>query len=338
MKKKSGFHWGLLCSALLYMLVGFFLLKWPDRAIQIVCYAFGTITLVYGMTRLIRYALKKNQEQGILSGLNLTIGIIMTGIGSFLLVSPSTVVSIIPIVIGIVIVIHSLTKIQQALEIKAVQYDKWWIMLIVSLVTAVLGIIIVFKPFSTAALMVKVIGIILIADGQIAADMKPDELLCTDLLVRNGIREPLYISALRHAGCSLQSETHPQHIESMDLTAYSEKVKDWFDQVKLPVRKPDAAPELEVKGLSYSYIPGIPVLEDINFTIHKGEMISIVGKNGAGKSTLSSLICGFMKPDLTMRRSMAPPIFPQPITASFIFCCSFLFPLAELNPFLNFSV
>ena len=165
MKKKSGFHWGLLCSALLYMLVGFFLLKWPDRAIQIVCYAFGTITLVYGMTRLIRYALKKNQEQGILSGLNLTIGIIMTGIGSFLLVSPSTVVSIIPIVIGIVIVIHSLTKIQQALEIKAVQYDKWWIMLIVSLVTAVLGIIIVFKPFSTAALMVKVIGIILIADG-----------------------------------------------------------------------------------------------------------------------------------------------------------------------------
>ena len=139
--------------------------------------------------------------------------------------------------------------------------------------------------------------IILIADGQIAADMKPDELLCTDLLVRNGIREPLYISALRHAGCSLQSETHPQHIESMDLTAYSEKVKDWFDQVNLPVRKPDAAPELEVKGLSYSYIPGIPVLEDINFTIHKGEMISIVGKNGAGKSTLSSLICGFMKPD-----------------------------------------
>lgn len=139
--------------------------------------------------------------------------------------------------------------------------------------------------------------IILIADGQIAADMKPDELLCTDLLVRNGIREPLYISALRHAGCSLQSETHPQHIESMDLTAYSEKVKDWFGQVKLPVRKPDAAPELEVKGLSYSYIPGIPVLEDINFTIHKGEMISIVGKNGAGKSTLSSLICGFMKPD-----------------------------------------
>ena len=139
--------------------------------------------------------------------------------------------------------------------------------------------------------------IILIADGQIAADMKPDELLCTDLLVRNGIREPLYISALRHAGCSLQSETHPQHIESMDLTAYSEKVKDWFDQVKLPVRKPDAAPELEVKRLSYSYIPGIPVLEDINFTIHKGEMISIVGKNGAGKSTLSSLICGFMKPD-----------------------------------------
>lgn len=55
--------------------------------------------------------------------------------------------------------------------------------------------------------------------------------------------------------------------------------------------------ELEVEGVSYAYVQGCPVLENINFGIHKGEMVSIVGKNGAGKSTLSSLICGFMEPD-----------------------------------------
>ena len=55
--------------------------------------------------------------------------------------------------------------------------------------------------------------------------------------------------------------------------------------------------ELEVKGVTYAYVPEHPVLENISFGIRRGEMVSIVGKNGAGKSTLSSLICGFMEPD-----------------------------------------
>ncbi|MBP7347476.1 MAG: ABC transporter ATP-binding protein [Butyrivibrio sp.] len=139
--------------------------------------------------------------------------------------------------------------------------------------------------------------IILIADGQIAADMKPDEILCTDMLIQNGIREPLYISALRHAGCHLVPQVCPQHVESMDLSPYREQIRNWFDHVNLPQKKAQTPMELEVEGVSYSYIPGHPVLENISFGIHKGEMVSIVGKNGAGKSTLSSLICGFMEPD-----------------------------------------
>ena len=139
--------------------------------------------------------------------------------------------------------------------------------------------------------------IILIADGQIVADMKPDEILCTDMLVRNGIREPLYISALRHAGCQLIPQACPQHVESMDLSSYREQIRNWFDHVDLPQKKAQTPMELEVEGVSYAYVQGCPVLENINFGIHKGEMVSIVGKNGAGKSTLSSLICGFMEPD-----------------------------------------
>ena len=133
--------------------------------------------------------------------------------------------------------------------------------------------------------------IILIADGQIVADRKPDEILCTDMLVRNGIREPLYISALRHAGCQLIPQACPQHVESMNLSSYREQIRNWFDHVDLPQKKAQTPMELEVEGVSYAYVQGCPVLENINFGIHKGEMVSIVGKNGAGKSTLSSLIC-----------------------------------------------
>ena len=139
--------------------------------------------------------------------------------------------------------------------------------------------------------------IVVVGDGRIVADRKPDELLCTDILEKEGIREPLYITALKHAGCEILQETHPQHIESMDLAPYKEKVQAWFRKAKLPPARPGKESALEVLDLDFSYITGSPVLRNIDFKIGKGEMLSIVGKNGAGKSTLSNLVCGFISPD-----------------------------------------
>lgn len=139
--------------------------------------------------------------------------------------------------------------------------------------------------------------IVVVGEGEIVADMKPDELLCTDVLEKEGIREPLYITALKHAGCTVKPETMPQHIESMELAPYRERVRGWFQKAELPPERQRKESMLEVEGLSFSYVPGKKVLQDINFRIEKGEMVSIVGKNGAGKSTLSNLICGFITPN-----------------------------------------
>lgn len=138
--------------------------------------------------------------------------------------------------------------------------------------------------------------IVVVGDGRIVADRKPDELLCTDILEKEGIREPLYITALKHAGCEILQDTHPQHIESMDLAPYKEKVQAWFRKAKLPPARPGKESALEVLDLDFSYITGSPVLRNIDLN-RKGEMLSIVGKNGAGKSTLSNLVCGFISPD-----------------------------------------
>ena len=138
--------------------------------------------------------------------------------------------------------------------------------------------------------------IIVMGDGRIVADEKPDKLLCMDVLEKEGIREPLYITALKHAGCQVEAKSLPQHIETMDLKPYQEKVQAWFQKAPLPPARPAGEAALEVKGLEFSYVPGKPVLRGINFRVGKGEIMSIVGKNGAGKSTLSSLICGFHRP------------------------------------------
>ncbi len=139
--------------------------------------------------------------------------------------------------------------------------------------------------------------IILLEEGRIVADEKPDDLLATDLLVQHGIREPLYLSALRLAGASVSSDDHPSDGSKMDFKKFEPVIKQWYSQVKRPVHVPGEAEALSVQGLSFGYDSSRQVLSDIGFSVKQGEIVSIVGKNGAGKSTLASLICGFLKPD-----------------------------------------
>lgn len=139
--------------------------------------------------------------------------------------------------------------------------------------------------------------IVVIGEGRVAADMTPDELLASDILEKEGIREPLYVTALKHAGCQLRAQDKLQHVETMDIAPYREQVRAWFEEVSLPETKARKNAALEVLDLDFSYIMGNPVLSNIDFRIGKGEMLAIVGKNGAGKSTLSNLICGFINPD-----------------------------------------
>ena len=150
------------------------------------------------------------------------------------------------------------------------------------------------------ALYRNVDRIVVIGEGRVVADCRPDELLCSDILAGQGIREPLYLTALKHAGCKIEPATHPAHIETMELAPYKEQVKSWFEKTPQPVLGQKKEPVLEIRQLDFAYIPGKPVLKDINIQVTRGEMLSIVGKNGAGKSTLSNLICGFINPDKGM--------------------------------------
>jgi len=140
--------------------------------------------------------------------------------------------------------------------------------------------------------------IVLVNEGKILADLRPDELLSTSLLAENGIREPLYLTALRYAGVAITPEKRPAHVDSLVLNeADTAALKQWFTAYPQPEPAAAPVPLLEVRDLSFGYQKGQPTLKHVGFTIGKGEMVSIVGRNGAGKSTLSKLICGFETPD-----------------------------------------
>ena len=139
--------------------------------------------------------------------------------------------------------------------------------------------------------------VVLMNDGRSLADVSPDELLSSSLLAENGVREPLYVTALKYAGVPITPERQPRSIEAARLSeADKAAVRRWFDQTPPAPPAPEREPLLEARDVCFAYPNGKQALCDVSFTIRKGELLSVVGANGAGKSTLSKLLCGFETP------------------------------------------
>lgn len=144
----------------------------------------------------------------------------------------------------------------------------------------------------------RVDRIVLMDEGRIVADMPAKAFLSGSMLLEHGIREPLYLTALRYAGVPITEELEPQHVDSLQLSAaQKEMVQRWYRESGRSEGTWREKPELlRVENLSFGYTPEVQNLRNVSFSVREGEMVSIVGKNGAGKSTLAKLICGFEKP------------------------------------------
>ncbi len=131
--------------------------------------------------------------------------------------------------------------------------------------------------------------ILLVNEGELLFNGSPDELLSSKLLLENGIREPLYVTVLRQLGFDTRSAQNLSQLDALDLS-----------DLALPARvlkdKKDSSSDsiLKVEGLSVSYGDNPAIIEDLSFSLKKGERLAIVGKNGAGKSTLAKALCGFV--------------------------------------------
>ena len=131
--------------------------------------------------------------------------------------------------------------------------------------------------------------ILLVNDGTLLFNGSPDELLSSTLLLENGIREPLYVTALRQLGFDTRDAQNLSQLDALDL---SDLVLP--DRVLKDKRDSSSDSILKVEGLSVSYGDNPAIIEDMSFSLKKGERLAIVGKNGAGKSTLAKALCGFV--------------------------------------------
>ena len=138
--------------------------------------------------------------------------------------------------------------------------------------------------------------VIVVNKGEVQGFGTPDEILKSDLLKNNGLREPLYLEAMKLAGCDISQSENLKDLTNID-EKNKEVLKNWFNNEtsnKDSIIKEEKI--LEVKNLAFSHDGIKNTINDVSFHLNKGEILAVLGNNGAGKSTLCRLITGILKP------------------------------------------
>lgn len=150
-----------LLAAVLYIVLGLVLLLWPGTTAAVICYAFGGILVAYGALTILSFFFSR--AEGFV--FDLFLGIAALALGIFLLVRPQVIISILPIVLGLFILVDGLLNLKRALDLRRLYYQRWGVSLALSIVSLVLGLVILFHPYLAAEALVMVIGGVFIYEG-----------------------------------------------------------------------------------------------------------------------------------------------------------------------------
>lgn len=154
------FRADMMLSALFSIVMGVILVAWPETTLDIICKAIAIILIVMGAAELVSYFWNKITYS--LSGI---LGLMVLLIGIWIFVKPQSVLSLIPIVIGVILAVHGVQDLKVAFDTKRNGYTKWWSMLLMAIISLALGIICIVNAFGMVTLTMQIIGIALVYDG-----------------------------------------------------------------------------------------------------------------------------------------------------------------------------
>lgn len=149
---------GMMISSVLTLVLGLILLIEADGAVKFLTFIIALFAIIIGVFQLIEY-LRMSRENKMTS-LSFIMGIFFLAVGVFLMISLESLVKFITLVIGLCIAIKSVFKIQFALNLRDIS-DKWKNNLVVGLIGLTLGILLIFNPFKSAVIFLRIIGLVL---------------------------------------------------------------------------------------------------------------------------------------------------------------------------------
>lgn len=154
---------GMLLLSIAFIALGLLLLVMPQTSLLWICYAFGAVVLITGVVCLVQYA--RLRGSGFAAPFFLVAGVSTAALGIFSLARPEVIASFLPVVFGLFILIDGCSRIGTAIELARRKADKWWMMLLFSVLSVALGILLLVNPFGAAVSVVMLCGVLLIIEG-----------------------------------------------------------------------------------------------------------------------------------------------------------------------------
>lgn len=158
---KDFFKSSLITSFVLAIL-GLLLIFESEATIFTISYIIGGILVAIGTLAIISFIKKSTANADLRGELDIVYGIVSIILGVLVITNPHVIASIIPVVIGIGIIISSATKLQYAFQLKANQNELWKTTMLISIISTVCGIVLLFNPFKAAVGLTKIVGIFIV--------------------------------------------------------------------------------------------------------------------------------------------------------------------------------
>ncbi len=152
-----------IITGTIFVVLGLILVIWPGTSVQIVCRGIGVLLLVYGLIQVITYL--RDKEKSLAAQGMFAIGIIAVALGVWITLKPGTIIAALPVIAGILIALHGVQNIIQAMTLKKQGYQYWWAAVIIGITTVIFGIVLFCNPFTAVEVLIRIIGIFMMCDG-----------------------------------------------------------------------------------------------------------------------------------------------------------------------------
>lgn len=142
--------------------LGIILMVWPSTSLIILAKVIGVVLAAGGIIM----ALMCIAQQGAVSRTyKLIMAAIMLICGVVIYLHPGDLVSLIPIVMGILVLISGIVNLGETFTLTRQSYGKWWVSLLLAVATIALGIILITRAFGVASAVTRIAGFVLVFDG-----------------------------------------------------------------------------------------------------------------------------------------------------------------------------
>lgn len=154
----------LLVVTACYVLLGLVLLFCPQFTVTMLCYAVGGISIVYGVSRVVAYALQREGWDEPYR-FDLVVGLVFAGAGLYAILQSGVVAGFLNTVVGLAVCLDSLVKLQTAIDLQRLGSRVWVSVLVLAMVTGALGVVLFFYKGTGLLSALQFVGVSLVIDG-----------------------------------------------------------------------------------------------------------------------------------------------------------------------------